>query len=189
MIGLLLAFLATGAALQAGADKPRAPQRDACALLEAGEIRAVQHVAVEEQKASQQDVRGLTFAQCVFATTDFARSVSLTLVTANGDGSGAAARSYWTDVFYPRPKAVAGTTARPPKKKNPPRPIPGIGDEAFWTGDEHAGALYVLGADTVLRISVGGVSNEEERIGRSKVLAGAALDRLQPGPRLRAGPY
>lgn len=182
MIGFLLAFLATGAALQAAPDKPRAPERDACALLEAGEIRAVQDVAVEERKASRQDLRGLTFAQCVFATTDFARSVSLTLVTGNGDGSGAAARSYWTDVFYPRPKAVASTTARPPKKKNPPRPIPGIGDEAFWTGDERAGALYVLGADTVLRVSVGGVSDEEERIGRSKALARAALERLRRMP-------
>ncbi len=188
MIGFLLAFLATGAALQPAPDKPRAPQRDACTLLEAGEIRAVQDVAVEQRKPSQQDVRGLTFAQCVFATTDFARSVSLTLVTGNGDGSGAAARSYWTDVFYPRPKAVASTTARPPKKKNPPRPIPGIGDEAFWTGDEQAGALYVLGAGTVVRISVGGVSNEEERIQRSKTLAQAALNRVQLAPRLASHP-
>ena len=58
------------------------------------------------------------------------------------------------------------------------------GDEAFWTGDAHAGALYVLGAGTVVRISVGGVSDEEERIQRSKTLAQAALNRVQLAPRL-----
>lgn len=68
------------------------------------------------------------------------------------------------------------------KKKDPPRPIPGAGDEAFWTGDARAGALYVLSADAVLRISVGGVSDEEERIRRSKVLARAALNRLHEKP-------
>jgi hypothetical protein len=188
MIGLLLVFLAAGAVLQPAPVQARGPERDVCGLLEAGQIRSVQDVTVTELKASHQNVRGLTFAQCVFATTDFARSVSLTLVTGNADGSGAAARGYWTDIFYPRPKAVAIAPVRPPKKKNPPRPIPGIGDEAFWTGDERAGALYVLGDDAVLRISVGGVSNEEERIRRSKVLAQAALDRLQLGARLASHP-
>ena len=179
MIGFLFAFLAAGAVLPAADAQPPGPRRDVCELIEPGEIRAVQDVPVKELKASEQNVRGLHFAQCVFATTDFARSVSLTLIRGTAASSGATARGYWADTFHPRQKAIAGTPARPPKKKEPPRPIPGAGDEAFWTGDARAGALYVLSDEVVLRISVGGVSDEEERIRRSEALVRAAVNRLR----------
>ncbi len=174
MLGFLLAVLAAGALLQAAP----APSRGVCGLLEAAEIRTVQDVAITDRKTSEQTVRGLNFAQCVFATTDFARSVSLTLITGHATGSGASARGYWTDTFHGRPKPVAVAPARPAKPNAPPRAISDTGDEAFWTGDARAGALYVLSGDAVLRISVGGVHDEEERIRRSRTLARAALNRL-----------
>lgn len=142
----------------------------------------MQEATLKERKGSHEQRKGLHFAQCFFATTDVARSVSLTVITGNAVSSEAGARRYWTDTFHPPQKSVAHVPARPIKKKDPPRPIPGAGDEAFWTGDARAGALYVIQDEVVLRISVGGVSDEEERIRRSKALAQVALARLHKKP-------
>ena len=40
------------------------------------------------------------------------------------------------------------------------------------------GALYVLKKDSLIRISVGGLENEETKINKSKALAQKALQRL-----------
>ena len=114
---------------------------------------------------------GLHAAQCVFTASEFAKSISLTVMT--GDG-----RTYWDATFHKPVEAPAAASARP-KKKSPARPIAGAGEEAFWTGDDRAGSLYVLARGTILRISVGGVTDEGERIRRSLVLAGYALQRLR----------
>jgi hypothetical protein len=60
--------------------------------------------------------------------------------------------------------------------------VPGAGEEAFWTGDPRTGSLYVLDGDVVLRVSVGGVADEAERLQRSLILAKAALERLKSPP-------
>ncbi|HEY4817829.1 MAG TPA: hypothetical protein VIH67_10405 [Candidatus Acidoferrum sp.] len=60
-----------------------------------------------------------------------------------------------------------------------PRPIPGLGEEAYWVGSPLAGALYVLQGNLFLRISVGGVSKESTRIAKSKLIANAVLPRLR----------
>jgi hypothetical protein len=170
MFALLSALLVAGAAqpvplFEVDAAQPVVSPTEVCELLSAEEILAVQGATVRERKLSDQRQTSRRFAQCVFATADFTRSVSLTIVT--GDTAG-----YWADTFGPRQRAAS-------RKKDPPRPIPAVGDEAFWTGDGRAGALYVLSAPVVLRISVGGAKEEGERIDRSTALARAALRRLR----------
>ena len=165
MIGVLSHFLGTGAAWHA------APA-DACALLSADDVRSVQQTAVRESKPSVHTARGLRYEQCVFAATDFAHSVSLTLITGDAEGT----RAFWSTTFHPQRTEAA--LARATRKKDLPRPIAGLGDDAFWTGDTRTGALYVLSGDRVLRISVGGASEESERLRRSRALADAALGRL-----------
>lgn len=59
-----------------------------------------------------------------------------------------------------------------------PRPIPALGEEAYWVGGPISGALYVLQGDLFLRISVGGIPKESIRIAKSKSLATAMLPRL-----------
>jgi hypothetical protein len=154
---------------------PQAADRNAaCPLLTADEIQAVQGSAVTARKGTEDSVGSLHVAQCVFTATEFARSVSVSVMT--GD-----TRSYWEANFRKRPKDVPAEAADNPraKKKTPPRPIGGTGDEAFWTGDDRAGSLYVLAQGRVLRVSVGGVTDEAERIRRSAILAGYALQRLR----------
>jgi hypothetical protein len=60
-----------------------------------------------------------------------------------------------------------------------PRPIAGLGEEAYWVGSPLAGALYVLQGNLFLRISVGGITKESTRIAKSKSIANAVLPRLR----------
>src|SRR5437870_5657463 len=46
------------------------------------------------------------------------------------------------------------------------------------TANRFGGALYVLKKDSLIRISVGGLENEETKINKSKALAQKALQRL-----------
>lgn len=151
-------------ALWAGSSDPAS----ACDLLAADEVRAVQQTAVTGRKPSEYQRRGLRFSQCVFATGDYVHSVSLSLITGSGEEG---ARGYWNDTFHPK-------TARASRRK-PPRPVQGAWDEAFWSGEARAGALYVLAGDTVLRVSVGGVADEDERLRRTKSLVETALRKLR----------
>jgi hypothetical protein len=69
-----------------------------------------------------------------------------------------------------------------------PRPIPALGEEAYWVGSPLAGALYVLQGNIFLRISVGGISQESIRIAKSKSIANAVLPRLRNRPVLAIHP-
>lgn len=145
----------------------------------------MQDATLERRKGSEAKAGALHFSQCFFATNDFARSVSLTVITASGAGPAVnAARNYWETTFHRQRKAAEAEPSGREKgeEDNSPRAVPGTGEEAFWTGDARAGSLYVLSGDVVLRISVGGVSDEEERVRRSRALAKAALSRLRSNP-------
>ena len=166
---LLIGIL--GHLLGGGAAWPAAPP-DACALLSADDVRSVQQTTVKERKPSVHTARGLRYEQCVFAAADFAHSVSLTLISGDAEGT----RAFWSTTFHPQRTEAA--LARATRKKDLPRQVAGLGDDAFWTGDSRTGALYVLSGDRVLRISVGGASEEAERLRRSQALADAALRRL-----------
>lgn len=176
---LLVVWLASGGALHAERTTLPSVAAPACGLLAAEEILAVQGTAVSDRKGSAHARKGLRFAQCVFATTDFAHSVSLTMITADAGSAGAnPVRAYWDDTFRERGETRRGKGGRTKEREPSPRPILKTGDQAYWTGGARSGALYVLSGEAVLRISVGGVSDESERIRRSQTLARAALSRL-----------
>ena len=144
---------------------------DACALLTSAEVEAVLGGSVKERKPGGTQAAGaLLTSQCVFGTSS-ARSVSLMVARANAaGGSTLTPREYWRQQFHPTgPEKERDTRARP---------IAGVGEEAYWTGNGFAGALYVLCGDTFLRISVGGIRDEQARIATSKALALAAVKRF-----------
>jgi hypothetical protein len=134
-------------------------------------------------------------SQCFFRTASFNKSVSLVLFTPDpAKPSVPGPREYWQEQFHPREPAVkekdepaAGQVKAPKKSEeererqlHKPRPIGGLGEEAYWVGNPITGALYVVQGDAFLRISVGGIREESARIERSKALARAALKRLGP---------
>jgi hypothetical protein len=171
---MLLAFALTLALPQAPAKKV-----DACSLLTAAEIRAVLGETMRDPKPNTQPAGGLLLFQCVFGASS-KRSISVAVAgTATSGGASLTPREFWRRQFHPSPREKRDQREeREAEGENRPRAIAGLGDEAYWTGNRIAGALYVLHRDTFVRISVGGIPNERERIEKSKALARAAIRRL-----------
>jgi hypothetical protein len=166
---------------------PAKPKLDACALLTSKEIEAVQGEAVKETKLSGQSDGGFHISQCFFTLPTFTNSVSL-LVAQKGDGAAAKdPKEFWKDAFHEEKigeKRDRDRDGDRDKKKGeeeestPPKKVTGIGDDAFWVGSRVGGALYVLKGNAYIRISIGGPSDQETKIKKSKALAQKALIRL-----------
>jgi len=158
--------------------------KGACALLTNDDVKRVLSVDVKERKPGTQEARGLLLQQC-FVETGTARSVSVAVAgpTKSG-GRTITPREFWREQFHARREAGDGTREGEAARleagegESAARPIAGIGDEAFWSGTRIAGALYVLHGRTFIRVSVGGVQDERERIEKSRQLAAAALAHL-----------
>lgn len=171
----LAALAAAPEARGAAGGAPGPDGIDPCALLADDDMRAVQERAVEERIPSERASASFRVLQCLYRTPDVTGSVSLTLsvpVTGSGAGAGTGPRRYWSERFH-------GPEAAPSPKEQPPRPVPGLGEEAFWVGDAVAGSLYVLDGGRFLRLSVGGVREEPVRRERAIELAARALARLR----------
>jgi hypothetical protein len=155
---------------------------DPCSLLTNSEIQAVQGHAPAQKVASEQPSGSFRFTQCFYRTPDYTNSVSVAVgLPLATDSKRSGPRQYWRQQFHPQVKAAPGR-----KKKPPPKPIAGLGDEAFWVGDPLSGALYVLKGEVFLRVSVGGPTDEAQKIKRASALASSALKRLNaraPKPR------
>lgn len=152
--------------------QPPAQKVDACALIPNAAVKRVLGADATQRTPSTQDARGVLLYQC-FIATGTPRSVSLAV--AGNLKSGAATltpRAYWRQHF--RKESAEGDEEGAADM----RPIAGIGDEAFWSGARIAGALYVLHGSTFIRVSVGGIPDEQERIDKSRELAAAALEAL-----------
>ena len=152
---------------------PVAPMEaiDSCTLLTSEEIQAVQGEALSSTKPTTHQVQGLAMYDCFFTLPTFTNSISLS-ITQSGPGADARdARQAWRET-------VAAATAKANAKVEPPKKIEGIGEEAFWTGDERIGALYVLQGPRYLRVSVGGPANQGSKIEKSRALAEVALKKL-----------
>jgi hypothetical protein len=164
-------------------------KKDACTLLTSAEIEAVQGEAVKETKATVQPNGEMLLSECLFNTTNFAKSVSVTLVTpSSAKPSALTPRKFWQKQFHAPDMEedkmrAAGKRAQEPEPEREeearkPRRIEGLGEDAYWVGTPITGALYVLQGDNFVRISIGGVGEESVRIEKSKILARAVVKRL-----------
>jgi len=137
-----------------------------CALLTPAEIRAVQGEEPSQTKASEQRSGEVVFHQCFYTLPTFAKSVSL--------GAGAPAREFWREMFHEKKEE-----AEEEESHTPPRPIPSLGQEAYWIPLRIGATLYVLDGNTMLRVSVGGNDSDAVRLEKSVALARDALSRLR----------
>jgi hypothetical protein len=174
---LMIALLAQAPA----AGRPAAKKPDACALLADADVRTVLGVTVKERQPGTQQARGLLLSQC-YLGTGTPRSVSIAVAgNTRSAGKTVTPRAFWREQFHGREEHAAehrGDT-REQEGETKARPIGGVGDEAFWSGSRVAGALYVLRGTTFIRVSVGGIGDEKERIEKSRQLAVTALTRLR----------
>lgn len=107
--------------------------------------------------------------QCFYTVDPFDKSVSLELARNNPKGSQSAMAEFWKKTFR---------EAKDKRKSEKPKAVAGVGDEAFWVGDNKTGTLYVLKDKSYLRISIGGPGDEAVKATKLKALAQSALKRL-----------
>jgi hypothetical protein len=143
---------------------------DACALLTAGEIQAVQGERPSLAKPSTQSAGDLVVRQCFYQLPTFHKSVSLEVT------SGPGAKAYWRKAFH-EPRAGKEEDEEDEAKEQPER-VGGLGEEAFWTGSLRLGGLYVLKKGSILRLSIGGAEAKEAKLKKLRALARPALKRL-----------
>jgi len=165
---------------------------DACALLTSAEVEAIQGERVEETKPSVQPGGGLFARQCLFRTPTLSKSVSLSLTASDPVHPVAmTARQLWQKQFHSlelegdeesaEGKNVKKLEPEREGESRKPRPVRGLGEEAYWVASPVASALYVLKGEMFLRISVGSTGQESERMEKSKALARTALKRISIG--------
>ncbi|SRR6266481_3367013 len=166
------------------ADRTQPGETQVCKLLSSAEIKAVQGEQAEEAKASLRHYASLLVSECLFRTSTPNRSVSVQLFVRDPEASSSLTpREYWQKQFGAiesgkKGKELPAAESPEAEEQSESRPVAGVGEQAWWTGNPIAGALYVLQGDRFLRISVGGVREEKTRIERSKALALAVLKRL-----------
>jgi len=190
-VALVFAGVRGGAALQ-NAKKTGGVTKgtvDVCALLTPAEIEAIQGERVEETKPAVQPGGGSFATQCLFRTPTLSKSVSLSLTASDPLHPVAlTARQLWQKQFHSlevesdeesaEGKSVKKLEPERERESRKPRPVRGLGEEAYWVASPVASALYVLKGEMFLRISVGSAGQETERMEKSKALARAALKRL-----------
>jgi hypothetical protein len=152
--------------------------RDPCRLLTDAEVRAVQGRAPTEKIPSDQPAGSFRFTQCFYRTPELSSSVSVALGLPLTDSKRSGPREYWRTQFKREGREEREESD---EKKNEPRRLDGLGDEAFWVGDPVTGALYVLRGEVFLRVSVGGSADQSQKIKRARTLAIYALKRLDTG--------
>lgn len=145
------------------------PPVDACALLTSEEIEAVQGEALKETKPGDKTDRGLVISDCFVTLPTFSKSITLAVAQRGTVAGGLSVKQFWDESVA----SVKGDA-----KSGPARKIDGVGDDAYWLGDERMGALFVLQGPRYLRISVGGPGDQAAKIEKCKALARIVLGRL-----------
>jgi hypothetical protein len=142
-------------------------------------VASLQGEPVTQAKASEHRSSGLITSQCFYVTTTFAKSVSLTLIRRDPASRGRlGAAEFWAERFHSR-----ASEQEQEEERSEPRPLQGVGDEAFWVADRVAAALYVLSGQTVVRISLGSADPDAERLRKARLLSVKVLARLKRDPR------
>jgi hypothetical protein len=152
--------------------------RDPCRLLTDAEVRAVQGHAPTQKIPSEQPAGSFRFTQCYYRTEELSSSVSVALGIPLTDNKRSGPRDYWQAQFKREKRDERDEREESDKKKQEPRRLAGLGDEAYWVGDPVTGALYVLRGEVFLRVSVGGSPDQSQNIKRARTLASYALKRL-----------
>ena len=183
VFGMLLLFASTqGTVAQR--------HRDPCRLLTDAEVRAVQGHAPTQKIPSEQPAGSFQFIQCFYRTPELSSSVSVALGIPLTESKRSGPRDYWQAQFKREEREEReerDERDESDEKKQEPRRLAGLDDEAFWVGDPVTGALYVLRGEVFLRVSVGGSADQSQKIKRATTLAIYALKRLDTsGPAARS---
>ena len=180
--------------LQTAAETSAPPQVQACSLITADEVSAIQKTSISGTQSSQSFDGSYLISLCYYASSEPNKSVSFALTEPDQKHPATSdPRNYWNQTFgrfssethsegaegeNEKEEAKLGRKDEEHEKVAPPKRIEGIGEQAFWAGNRFGGALYVLKKNYILRISVGGPDDEGTKISKSKALAEKAIGHL-----------
>lgn len=153
---------------------------NACTLIEKSEIAFVQGAEVQSVTPNSQMNGALAISQCYYAvnSADGSKNLSVHLEVIQPDPkSPNAVKEYWQRAFGDK-EGKGEKDEEEEKESGPPRPVRGIGEEAFWIGNAKVGALYALKKGKLVRISIGGAVDVENRLQKSRTLMEKALKRI-----------
>lgn len=162
----------TASAVAATAATPKSEKGsglDACALVEASEVEALQSGRVSAARPAQVTRGPLSVAQCHYAVSapdKPGQNLGVLVEVRSGEASALAAE--WEKLGVKKEN----------KRSERPRAVEGVGRGAFWVGNDRLGALYVLAGNRLLYVSLGGPAEVGDKIEKSKRLALKALARL-----------
>jgi|KBSSwiStaDraftv2_1062776.scaffolds.fasta_scaffold00004_343 hypothetical protein len=170
---LVAGGLATAAAADPSAISSERP--GPCALLTDADIRIVQGDAPVQRMPSEEPGERFRLLQCRYRTTEQASSLSIALaVPLSSDAFRTGPRDYWRQRFH----AAPGAQLKPLRRRIAlPKPVPGLGEEAFWVAGAD-GSLYVLKGDVFVRLSVEGAADDGQKADRASALASQVMKRL-----------
>jgi flagellar biosynthesis GTPase FlhF len=180
----------------------------ACTALTGAEIESVQGEAFKETQGNEHTGGGLNVSHCVYVLPTYNKSLSLDITRNDkSNAAGNAVEQFWETRFRDTDKGAerereserererergkeksAGREQgrarqesereREAEEAAKPRPVSGVGDEAFWVGSRIKGTLYVRQKDVVLILSIGGADDDNAKIKKTSALAQKALKRL-----------
>jgi hypothetical protein len=154
--------------------------RDACSLVSKEEVESVQQTPINDAKSSERLDGTFRISQCLYNAAEFSKSVNLALIQRDPKQHGARGpKDFWKEKFDPYENEEPRTSTHNESEEGPaPKKIVGLGDEAYWVANRFGGILYVLKGDALISIGIGGTDGEDTKLGKSKVLAQKALQRL-----------
>jgi hypothetical protein len=167
-------------------------ESDPCKLLSIAEIQSLQGETVSATRADRHSGGAFISTQCFYTLPTYSKSISLDVMQPSGDRRDTA--EFWDRRFHSTdPDEDEEATERTQTSKNSagdreaeeekakarPQPVPGVGDEAFWTGTQVNGSLYIRRGSDIIRISIGGPDDQPTKIEKAKSLAEKAVARLK----------
>lgn len=158
----------------ASADEKAGVPVDVCSMVEPSEVETVQGAKVSDARANKVTRGPFAVSQCLYTVTAAdkpGQNLSVLVEVRRPDSSAASADALATEWSKLRDK-------RENKRSERPRPVEGVGREAFWVGSDKLGALYVLSKDALVYVSVGGADGVDAKIEKARKLAARALARL-----------
>jgi hypothetical protein len=186
----------------------QAPQSKTCALLTAEELKEVQGESPTDTQGSEHASGPLSMSQCFFRLPTFSKSVNVEVVRADAaalkdywrkrfhpDAVEARARERESEEEREREREeelkrerAAGQVREGGHEREEerggdeedsrPQRVPGLGEEAYLTGNRINATLFVLKSDAVLRVSVGGPEDRPAKLKKAAALAAKALKRM-----------
>ncbi len=156
---------------------------DASTLLTAEEIERILGEPLKNKIPSTRTEAGFVISQCYFALATASKSLVVTVTNPGAGPQVTEPREFWAEKF--EGAKIQGSMKEPEssrEKHERPQPAPekiaDVGDDAYWVPSGGTGALYVLHANSLIRLALGGNDEKALRVQKAVALAKIAVGRL-----------